>query len=477
MEHPSNLRGLASCRRWFRVCWLRRFCRLKEKRDRSFISHIDRSFILPLKGICDPVPLPLDNFGCAASAYLLPAISVSFQMARPDNSTWAEWISIRAGLLLFVIGLSTVGFNLFGSGVHENRKSISVLPDLRPVERIDAAAGDLSGFNVLIITSDTTRADHLHCYGNRKIGTPVIDSLARNGILCSHAISPSSSTLPAHSSLMTGLYPVHHGVRANGTFQLDDNITTLAERLKSSGYRTGAAISAFVLDSRFGLAQGFDQYFDDLTKGIKYSAHMFRERAAELTNEPVFSWLRETRDEPFFLWVHYFDPHAVYLPPEPYRSQYSDNLYDGEIAYTDAQIGALLDELKRLGVYEKTLIIFTSDHGEGLGEHGELTHSLLIYDSTLHVPMIFSAPARLPKGKSPESANVPDRCRPDRTRTARGNNSRRNGRRQPLRANVGRAAIAAGRNNLDHDIARLGTVDWRTAKRLQIHFCTDTRTL
>ncbi len=197
------------------------------------------------------------------------------------------------------------------------------------------------------------------------------------------------------------MYPFRHGVRANGTFRLQDKITTLAERLKSEGYNTGAFISAFVLDSRFGLDQGFDLYHDDLTKGMQYSDNMFRERAAELTNEPATKWLRENAagNKPFFMWVHYFDPHAVYMAPEPFRSEYKHNPYNGEIAYVDSQIGALLSQLEELGVQDRTLVVYTADHGEGLGEHGEQTHSLLAYDGTLHVPMIWHAPAGIPPGK------------------------------------------------------------------------------
>jgi choline-sulfatase len=269
------------------------------------------------------------------------------------------------------------------------------------VDHIDAPPGALRDFNVLIITTDTTRADHIGCYGNRGVQTPVIDQLAREGVLCAHATTPSPSTMPAHSSLLTGLYPFRHGVRANGTFRLQDKITTLAERLKSEGYNTGAFISAFVLDSRFGLDQGFDLYHDDLTKGMQYSDNMFRERAAELTNEPATKWLRENADgdKPFFMWVHYFDPHAVYMAPEPFRSEYKHDPYNGEIAYVDSQIGALLSQLEELGVQDRTLVVYTSDHGEGLGEHGEQTHSLLVYDGTLHVPMIWHAPAGIPLGK------------------------------------------------------------------------------
>ena len=317
------------------------------------------------------------------------------------RSQWPErlWISLAA-FLIFASVWALLARRYEQYYLKEKLTGEIALP-LDEVDHIDAAAGALEGYNVVVITTDTTRADHIGCYGNRGVKTPVIDGLASEGILCAHATTPSPSTLPAHSSLLTGLYPYHHGARANGTFRLDDKVTTLAERLKSAGYRTGAVISAFVLDSRFGLDQGFEFYHDDLTKGMKYSANMFRERAAELTNEPATQWLREHAggEKPFFLWVHYFDPHAVYLPPEPFRSEYKYDLYDGEIAYVDSQLGVLLQQLEALGVRDRTLVVYTSDHGEGLGEHGEQTHSLLVYDATLHVPMIWHAPAGLPQGK------------------------------------------------------------------------------
>ncbi len=302
-------------------------------------------------------------------------------------------------LVLVAGGIGTFGLSRFLQALSSGGITHEIMRELAPVDRIEASPGDLRGYNVVIITTDTTRADHVGCYGNRSVETPVIDSLAREGILCAQTVTPSPSTLPAHSSLLTGLYPYRHGARANGTFRLEDQVNTLAERLKERGYRTGAVISAFVLDSRFGVDQGFDYYNDDLTKGMQYSRHMFRERAAELTNEPATQWLRENAQGPFFLWVHYFDPHAVYLAPEPFRSRYAYDPYDGEIAYVDSQIGVLLGQLKDLGVRDKTLVVYTADHGEGLGEHGEQTHTLLVHDATLHVPLIFHAPSRLPKGK------------------------------------------------------------------------------
>ncbi|MHC4318727.1 MAG: tetratricopeptide repeat protein [Planctomycetota bacterium] len=320
----------------------------------------------------------------------------------PDKrrrSRWPERIWLTVAVVLIGGGVALIALNWALRLRPQEVTTHEIQAQLDPVDRIEAQPGDLRGFNVLLITSDTTRADHVGCYGNRGVATPVIDDLARHGTLCATAVTPSPATLPAHASLLTGLYPYRHGARANGTFRLEDRVTTLAERLRDADYRTAAVISAFVLDSRFGLDQGFEVYDDDLTKGIKHSPHMFRERPGELTNEPVTAWLGENGHEPFFLWVHYFDPHAAYLPPEPYRTQYRHALYDGEIAYVDAQVGALMEQLEALGVRDKTLVIFASDHGEGLGEHGEQTHSLLVYDSTLHVPLIFNAPARLPRGK------------------------------------------------------------------------------
>ena len=247
-----------------------------------------------------------------------------------------------------------------------------IVPKLEQVAGIDTPPALLRDFNVLLITMDTTRADHLRAYGHTGVETPNLDSLAQRGVLFSQAITPSPSTLPAHSSIHTGLYPFHHGARANGTFRLTDDVQTLAETFQAAGYQTGAAISAFVLDGRFGLPQGFDDYNDDLSKGVKHSPHMFRERPAEFTNEVVFRWLDEHAPAgKFFYWAHFFDPHAAYLPPEPYRSKYAHDRYSGEIAYTDAQIGKLLEKLESLGVRDRTLVVLTADHGEGLGEHGE----------------------------------------------------------------------------------------------------------
>jgi len=259
--------------------------------------------------------------------------------------------------------------------------------------------GCLSGWNVLLVTLDTVRADRLGCYGGTEVSTPVLDKLAAQGVRCRHAIAPAPLTLPSHASLLTGLDPDRHGARCNGIFRVDEKIVTLAERLGPSGYRTGAVISAYVLDRQFGLSQGFEDYADDLTEGWQATNFGFRERRASQTNEHASRWLRRHATERFFLWVHYFDPHAPYDPPEPYRGRFADRPYDGEVAYVDEQLGRLLKVLDETGARARTLTVVVGDHGESLGEHGELTHGIMIYDATQRVPMILNAPGVLPAGQ------------------------------------------------------------------------------
>ncbi len=300
--------------------------------------------------------------------------------------------------LIVVVVVAIVAY-VWINGHKPDFKRRTVLAGLQPADRMELEPGSLKDWNVLLISLDTTRADHLNCYGYAGTKTPTLNRLARHGVLYSEAITPVPTTLPAHSSLLTGLYPFHHGVRANLGFKLEDKNVTLAEVLRQSGYQTGAVISAFVLDSQFGIDQGFDTYNDDLTVGVQHSKTAPRERSAEQTNVPAVEWLREHGKEKFFYWVHYYDPHLPYVPPEPYRSRYAKARYDGEIEYADEQIGKLLGVLDEIGVRERTLIVFVGDHGEGLGQHNEKGHGLLIYDSTMHVPMIFSAPPPFPQGQ------------------------------------------------------------------------------
>lgn len=312
--------------------------------------------------------------------------------------------------------------------------------------------------NVLLITLDTIRADRLGCYGNRRIATPNLDRLAAEGVLFENAFTPVPSTLPSHCSIMTGMYPARHGVHDNGIYRLGDNLTTLAERLRDEGYRTGAFVSAFVLDRQFGLAQGFDTY-DDQVDQPQFDADPARlllderipdehrpwlvqlasafERRADAVSRRAIAWLRRLPQEPFFLWVHYFDPHASYDAPEPWTTRYDPDYtgpmdgspetferifvengwttaadvpradfdhmvarYDGEIAFMDTWIGMLLDTLDETGRGEHTLIVVVGDHGESFGEHGQIwEHNSHIFDEVVRVPFIVRPPGGLSGGR------------------------------------------------------------------------------
>jgi len=261
--------------------------------------------------------------------------------------------------------------------------------------------GDEPRWNVVLVTFDTTRADRIGSYGNDRIQTPTLDGLAAEGIRFANAVSVAPITAPSHSSILTGLYPTAHGFRDNGLFVLDERTVTLAEILRDQGYATAAAVGAFPVVSRFGFDQGFDLFDDHLTgmyedylgnRAVPKEDLFFDERRAAQVNEAVLPWLEQRGDQPFFLWLHYFDPHQPFEPPPPYNQLYADDLYNGEIAYADSRLGHLLEQLRRLGSLDRTLIVMTADHGEGLGEHNELTHAILAYDSTLHVPLIIRPP-------------------------------------------------------------------------------------
>ncbi len=252
--------------------------------------------------------------------------------------------------------------------------------------------------NLLIITIDTLRADHLGIYGYTQTKTPNIDRLAEKGILFRNAYSHVPLTLPSHCSLFSGTLPIFHGVRDNG-YRLPSSTETLAEIFKKSGFQTAAFVGAFPLDSRFGLNRGFDVY-DDLYGSKNVIRDLsFVERKAEDVNRNVFEWLARNREKKFFIWVHYFDPHAPYEPPSPFKEEYRGREYDGEIAYTDSAVGTLLQKLAQWKLMDTTLVILTADHGEALGEHQETTHGIFIYDSTLSIPLIFFNSKILPSKK------------------------------------------------------------------------------
>ena len=250
--------------------------------------------------------------------------------------------------------------------------------------------------DVFLITIDTLRADHVHCYGYDHVQTPALDGLARNGIRFSHAFTPSPITNTSHTTILTGLLPSVHGV-TDFAIPLAPIHPTWAELLKKRGYHTAAFIGAVILDSRTlapGLGRGFD-FYDNFPKHPKTKSRWGRvERRGMYVVQHAETWLAAHRTGPHFVWVHLYDPHDPYEPPPPYSQLYKDHLYDGEIAYADSALANFVNYLKQRGWYENSLIIVVGDHGEGLGEHHEETHGIFLYDSTTHVPLILKLPAQ-----------------------------------------------------------------------------------
>jgi len=263
-------------------------------------------------------------------------------------------------------------------------------------------SADASAFNILLLTIDTTRADRLGCYGYQQAKTPSLDGLAREGIRFSRVYCPAPMTLPSHLSILSGLYPVAHGVRNNG-HHLPSEIGTLAQILKGRGCATAAFVSSFSVDSRFGIDRGFDIY-DDTFQAQATLKSANAERRAEGTFDRFSRWLEMNGSNRFFAWVHYYDPHLPYDPPPPYREEFSGRLYDGEIAYMDKYVGAVLERLERKGILEKTIIICAGDHGEGLGEKVEIGHGIFLYEPTMRVPLIFFNRSIFPRPRVSESA-------------------------------------------------------------------------
>ena len=260
------------------------------------------------------------------------------------------------------------------------------------------------GLSVLLISIDTLRADAIGAYGNKSVSTPWMDRLAREGVRFEQAHAHNVVTLPSHSNILSGRYPLTHGVRDNTGFRFPQDMPTLATMLKERGFQTAAFVSAFVLDSRFGLDRGFDVY-DDHTAGLdRQSPFMVPDRKAEETVSLAVRWIESHRDRPFFAFVHLYDPHFPYQPKEPYASRHRDAPYYGEVEATDAALAALLKPILDGPREGNTLVILTSDHGEALGEHGESTHGIFAYESALRVPLIL----RLP-GVSNRVASAPAR--------------------------------------------------------------------
>lgn len=260
----------------------------------------------------------------------------------------------------------------------------------------------LAGRNLVILTLDTTRADRLGSYGYSAARTPVLDRLAEDGIRFTQAVAQSPMTLPSHTSLFTGNNPSYHGVRENGLYALAEEQTTLAEILRDHGYRTGAVVAAAVLEARYGLAQGFDVY-DDRAAETRSAFHVTQRRGDEVTRAALEVMQEIDGEQPFFLWVHYFDPHKEYDPPAEHARKFPNTesgRYDGEIAAMDAAIGDLLRDLERAGHRDDTILVAVADHGEGIdGPHDEWTHGMLLYHDTLAIPMIVAAPRGLRAGR------------------------------------------------------------------------------
>ncbi|HEY8231264.1 MAG TPA: sulfatase-like hydrolase/transferase [Vicinamibacteria bacterium] len=264
-----------------------------------------------------------------------------------------------------------------------------------------------SALNLVVVTLDTTRADRLGCYGFRGVETPAIDALAREGVVFEHSTATVPLTFPSHSSIFTGLVPPHHGVRDNGGFFLDEAKVTLAERLKDAGFATGAFVAAWVLESKWGLAQGFDEYSDtfDLSKYKVVSLGTVQKPGDEVM-DGALAWLETVKKRRFFAWVHLYDPHTPYDPPEPFNSRYPNQPYLAEIAYTDQVVGRLTSWLREQGLLERTLVVLTADHGESLGEHGESTHAYFVYDATTRVPLVVRTPWGVRGRRSVQTSGV-----------------------------------------------------------------------
>jgi arylsulfatase A-like enzyme/Tfp pilus assembly protein PilF len=300
-------------------------------------------------------------------------------------------VLVFSAVLLGLAIAGLTGWRWIGARrVQSNGVELGVLP--RGVER--------DRLNLVVVTLDTTRADRMGAYGAADVETPTFDALAREGVLFEQTVSVAPLTLPAHSSLFTGKFPPEHGVRDNGGFFLGPEQLTLAEVLKARGYHTGAFVGAYVLDSKWGLNQGFDTYFDDFdlskTRGVSLGAI---QRPGNEVVDKALPWIQQYGSTPFFAWVHLYDAHSPYRPPEPFASRYKNRPYAGEIAFADSQVARIISQLRSSNLYDRTVIVVVGDHGESLGDHGESSHGFFIYESVTHVPFVIRAPFSLMRSR------------------------------------------------------------------------------
>jgi arylsulfatase A-like enzyme/Flp pilus assembly protein TadD len=265
--------------------------------------------------------------------------------------------------------------------------------------RDQASAGQSP--SVLLITIDTLRADHVGCYGDARVETPAIDGLAAQGVRFENAYAQAPITLPSHAVILTGTYPMFNGVRDFTSPGLPMNIPTLAEMMRRKGYRTAAFVSSYAVNSTWGLNRGFDDYDDNLGLEPGRSNDIFLvRRRGDHTVDHLLAWLNQRGNAPFFVWLHLYDPHSPYRPPEPYLSRYASHPYDGGIAFDDAQVGRVLARLKEMQRFGAMAVLLVSDHGESLGEHGEDEHGFFIYNATLRVPFILKLPGNSPDART-----------------------------------------------------------------------------
>jgi len=252
----------------------------------------------------------------------------------------------------------------------------------------------LQPLNVILISVDTLRADHVGAYGSRA-ATPNLDRIAREGVVFSRCIAQVPLTLPSHTTILSGTYPLHHGVRGNGGFVVPDDLELVSEVLQGTGLATSAFVGAYVLHSKWGLDQGFDHYEGDFGRlGQAGPLSVNSKRAAEVIGSAK-DWIRAHKEDHFFSWIHLFDPHTPYDPPPPF-DRYPEEPYRGEVEYTDHELGDLISFLEEEGLYDRCLIIVTADHGESLGQHGEQEHGFFVYEATVWVPLIIRAPFAMP---------------------------------------------------------------------------------
>ena len=319
----------------------------------------------------------------------------AWTVRNPGFVAWARMVVVTA---LAVCGLACEdrGTGAVDSAAPNGRQTASAPRENKPI-------------NLILITMDTTRADALGSYGQKRRTSPSFDRLAESGVLFEQASTTNPETFPSHSSILTSRWPFAHGVRANSGYVLSDRNLTLAEHLASHGYRTGVEIAAPVLRKETQITQGFEHYRGPESKGVVLKTirqgksgkkTVKREmRVGSNISSAGIEFIRKHRDRKFFLWLHYFDAHSPYSAPRMFNNRVPDSSYHAEVANQDHQIGLLIKEIERLGLRRRTLVVITADHGEGLNDHREPSHSYFVYESTMRVPLVFWGLPGLPNGK------------------------------------------------------------------------------